>query len=153
MSEPSCGLNVGRPLRRQQVRRPVQVRSKLGAVVGDAPAPGQAEHLIAAAVGQDRPVPPDEAMESARPRDERVAGSEIEMVGVAEDDLGAEPLAEVVQIAMRDALDGSLRSDRHEGRRLHDAVRRPHLPAARSAVAGEERNWNESRARSNRILR
>ena len=136
------GLNVGRPLGSQQVRRTVEMRSKLGAVFGDAPALGQAEHLIAAAVGQDRPVPPDEAMQTAGASDERVARSEIQVVGVAEDDLGAEPLAgpiaKIAQIAMCDAFDRSLRSDGHEGRRLHHSMGRTHLPAARRAVARED---------------
>ena len=39
---------------------------------------------------------------------------------------------------MGDALDGALGADRHERRRLHDAMRRAHLPAARGAVAGED---------------
>ena len=111
-------LNVGRALGRQQVQRAVEMRSELGAIFGDAPPLGKAEHLIAAAVGQDRPRPSDEAMQAAGARDERVARPQIQVVGIAEDDLGAEPVAEVAQIAMRDTFDRALRADRHERRRL-----------------------------------
>src|SRR5581483_11978969 len=58
------------------------------------------------------------------------AGTQIEVVRVAEQDLGAAG----DEIAVRDALDGALRADRHERGRLHDAVRRPQLAAARRAV-------------------
>ncbi len=48
------------------------------------------------------------------------------------------PVAKILEIAMRDALDRALRPDRHEGRRLHDAVRRAHLAAPCGAVARED---------------
>ena len=52
----------------------------------------QAEDLIAAAVGEDRPVPADEAVQPAAPRDQLVARPQVQVIGVAEDDLGAEIL-------------------------------------------------------------
>ena len=51
---------------------------------------GEAEHLVAAAVGEDRSGPADEAVQPAAPRDQVVAGPQIQMIGVAEQDLGAE---------------------------------------------------------------
>ena len=50
----------------------------------------EAEHLVAAAVGQDRPRPADEAVQAAGARDEIVARPQVQVIGVAEDDLGAE---------------------------------------------------------------
>ena len=60
----------------------------------------QAEHLIAAAVGENRLRPADEAMQPAAPRDQIVAGTQVEVIGVAEQNLGAERL----EIAVRHAL-------------------------------------------------
>ena len=85
-------LDVGRLLGRQQVRRAVEVRSEVRALLVDRPAVGQAEHLVAAAVGQDRLVPADEPVQAAAPRDEIVAGTQIEVIGVAEQNLGAQRL-------------------------------------------------------------
>ena len=53
-------------------------------------------------------------MQAAAPRDQIVAGPQIEMIGVAQQDLGAERL----ELAVRDALHRALRADRHERRRL-----------------------------------
>ena len=95
------------------MRRAVEVRPEARAVFVDGPPRGQAEDLIAAAVGEDRPLPADERVQPAAARDEIVAGPQIQVIGVAEQDLGAERF----EIAMRDALHGALRADRHERRR------------------------------------
>ncbi len=109
---------------REQVRRAVQVRAELGALLGDLPAVGEAEHLVPAAVGQDRMRPSDEAVQAAAPGNQLVAGTEIEVIGVAENDLRAR----LLEIAVTHRLDGALRPDRHEGGRLHDAVRSVNSP-------------------------
>ena len=62
---------------------------ELRAILGDAAPLGEAEDLIPAAVGEDRPLPPDEPVQPAGARDEIVTGPQIEMVGVAKDDFGA----------------------------------------------------------------
>ena len=66
------------------------MRSEVRALLVDRAPRGEAEHLIAAAVGQDRPRPADEAVQAAAPRDEIVAGPQIQVIGVAQQDLGAE---------------------------------------------------------------
>ena len=86
MSDPSCGLHVDRLLRRQQMRRAVEVRPEVHALLVDLSPRREAEHLIAAAVGEDRMRPADEAMQSAAAGDEVVSRPQIEVVGVAEDD-------------------------------------------------------------------
>ena len=131
MSEPSWAWMSVAQLGRQQVQRAVEMRAELRALLADASHRRQAEHLVAAAVGQDRSLPADEAMQPAGPRDQLVARPQEEVIGVAEDDLGAE----ILEVAMGDRLDRAARADRHEGRRLDDAVRRPQLAAARGAVA------------------
>jgi hypothetical protein len=50
----------------------------------------QREDLEAAGVGQDRPVPGHEAVESPELGDQVGARAEVQVVGVAEQDLGAE---------------------------------------------------------------
>ena len=60
-----------------------------GAGLVDRPPLGEAEDLIAATVCEDGPIPPDEAVESAAPRNQVVARPEIEVIRVAEHDLRA----------------------------------------------------------------
>src|SRR5206468_11503260 len=98
-SEPR--LNVDDALRTEEMRRAVEMRAKACAVFVDRPARGEAEHLIAAAVGEDRPIPGHEAMKSAPTRDQFVAGPQIKVVRVAEENLRSE----VVEITVRDRLD------------------------------------------------
>ena len=106
------------------------MRSELRALLVDRPARGQAEDLIAAAVGQDRFRPADEPVQAAAARDQIVAGPQVQVIGVAQQDLGARSF----DIAVRDAFDGALRADRHERRRVDVAVSRRHDAAARAAV-------------------
>ena len=69
-------------------------------------------------------------MQPAAPRDELVAGPQVQVIGVAEDDLARRRRS---SCAMRQRLDGALRADRHEDRRLDDAVRRvQHARGARA---------------------
>ena len=135
------GLDVDRLLRRQQMRRAVEMRAKSRAFLVDGPPRGQAEHLVAAAVGQDGTRPPDERMEAATPRDQVVARPQIEVIRVAQEDVGAE----LLEIPVQDALDGALRADRHEGGRRNVAVRGRHHAAAGAAIpvgdAKGEAHW------------
>ena len=56
------------------------------------------------------------------------------MVRISEDDLRAQ----VLEIAVRDGLDGALRPNGHERRRLHHAMRRAHLTPPGGAIARED---------------
>ena len=53
---------------------------------------GELKDLEAAAVGEDRAVPAHEAVQAAQFGDQLVAGPQGEVIGVAEDDLGADAL-------------------------------------------------------------
>ena len=66
------------------------------AVVVDHPQVAERHDLEAARVGQDRAVPVHEPVEAAEPRDPLVAGSQVEVVGVGQDDRRAD-LAEIVR--------------------------------------------------------
>src|SRR5689334_10569244 len=124
------GLDVGRALRREQMERPIQMRTELGALLVDLAAFSEAEYLIAAAVGEDRMRPADEPVEAAAPSDQFIARPEVEVIGVAEDDLRAG----FFQIALPHRLDASLRADRHEGWRPHRAMRGAEFTEARRTV-------------------
>ena len=90
----------------------------------------QRKDLVATGVGEDRAVPTHERVEAAELADQVLAGSEVQVVRVPEDDRGAER-PELVRVH---ALDRPLRADGHEGRRRHVAVRGAQQPRARGAV-------------------
>jgi hypothetical protein len=115
----------------EHVQRAIEVRAELSPVFGYPARAGEAEDLIAATVGQDRPRPPHELVKTATARDQAVARFEVEVIRVAEDDLRAK----IREVALRDCLDRSTRTNRHECRRLDDAVRRRQLAATRATVA------------------
>jgi len=96
----------------------VEVGAKGDAVVGDFAEFGEAENLEAAAVGEDGAVPAHELMEAAEFANEAGAGAEVEVVGVAENDL----CADFVELSRGGGFDGGLRADRHEGGGLDRAV-------------------------------
>jgi hypothetical protein len=92
-------------------------------------------------------------VEPAAPRDQVGTGPQIEMVGVAQQDRGADRF----EVAMGQAFHRALRPDRHERRRLHVAMRRRHAPAPRAAVGvshaeaeGSHRSTNRLQSRSMR---
>jgi hypothetical protein len=140
-------LNVRRRLWRQQVRGAVEVRAKVRALLVDGPPRGHTEHLIAAAVSQDRLPPADEGVEPAAARDQVGTGPQIEMVGVAEQDRGADRF----EVAVGQAFHRALRTDRHERRRLHLAMRRRHTPAPRAAIGVSHTEPERSHRSTNRL--
>ena len=79
----------------------------------------QAEHLEAAGVGEDRPLPVHEAVQPAMRAHDFGARPQHQMEGVAQHDLRAEAL----ELLGRHRLDGAVGAHGHEGRRLDDAVR------------------------------
>ena len=91
---------------------------------------GKTEHLVAAAVGEDRLIPSSERMETAECTDSIGSRPQVQMIGIGQDDLRAE----VFQIPMRYGLDSTLRADSHESGRVDNAVRRREYATSRSAV-------------------
>ena len=79
----------------------------------------QAEHLEPAAIGQDRPLPINEPVQPARGADDIEPGADVEVIGIAEDDLSAH----LAQLARVNRLNASLRADGHKDRRIHDSMR------------------------------
>ena len=60
------------------------------------------------------------------------AGPQHQVIGIAEDDVGARAL-HLIEI---EALDGADRADRHEGRRADGAMQRVHRAEPRGAIGG-----------------
>ena len=116
---PDAALDVHGSLRAEQVLAAIDVAAERHALFGDLAAVGQAEHLVAAAVGQNRSLPIHEFVQPARRLQHVGAGAEVQMVSIAQDDLRADVVA---QIPLRHRFDRSCRSNRHENRRLDDPV-------------------------------
>ena len=81
-------LDLDGALGGQQGREPSMCDWKRD-VLADAADARQAHHLEAAGVGQDRAVPTHEGVQPAEPRDALGARAEHQVIGVAEDDVGA----------------------------------------------------------------
>ena len=95
------------------------MRAEVRAFLVNRPPIDEAEYLIAAAIRQDRTRPADKPVQTTAARDQIVAGPQIQVIRVAQQDLRTEAF----EIPVRDTLDGALGADRHEGRRLDRAVR------------------------------
>jgi len=132
---PELRLDVHSPLRRQLMPGPVDMRLEVGPVLGDATPLRETEYLIPAAVSQDGPVPAYEAMETAAPSYELVTRPQVEVIRVAQDDLGAR----LFEVFEERSLDGTLCPDRHEGRRVNDTVRRVELAEAGTSDGARQR--------------
>ena len=117
-------------LRRQKVRRTVQVGAERHPLLGDLAHGRQAQHLVAAAVGQDRPVPAHERVQPAHVPDQLLPRAHVQVVGIAEDDL-ARHLAE---IARGEGLDRAAGADGHEGGGFDHAVGGLEQARARAAL-------------------
>ncbi len=84
-------------LGREAVVRAVEVALEGDAVVVDLAQLAERHDLEPARVGQDRPVPGHEAVQAAEAGDALVAGPQVEVVRVGQDDRGA-GLAEIVRV-------------------------------------------------------
>jgi hypothetical protein len=102
----------------EEVRTPVEVRAELNAIVRDFAERAEGEDLEAAGVSEHCARPADELVQAAHAANEFVTGTEIEMVGVAEDDFGAEGFERVLW----DGFNSTLRADGHEDRSFDSLV-------------------------------
>ena len=118
MSAPMLRWVHGR-LGAEQVLAAIDVAAERHALFGDLAAVGQAEHLVAAAVRQNRSLPIHEFVQPARSLQHLGAGAEVQMVSIAQDDLRADVVA---QIPLRYRFDRTRGSNWHENRRLDDPV-------------------------------
>ena len=124
MSEPSASWTPTASSGVNRWTRPVEMAAERDAVLVHDPQVAQRDDLEAARVGQDRAVPVHEPMQPAEPRDPVVAGPQVQVVRVGEDDRGAR----VADVVGRQRLDRRVRPDRHELGRLDDAVGQRQAP-------------------------
>ena len=101
--------------RSQKERTAIYVRTKLDAVGCDFANLRQTENLKPAAIRQHGVGPTDEFVESASLANDVYAWSNIEMIGIAENDLGAH----LAKFARVEGLYAALSSHGHEHRRVH----------------------------------
>ena len=127
-------LHRHRHFGRQQQPVAVDRRGERDAVLADLAQRAEAEHLEAARVGEDRPLPAHEPVQAAVRRDHLLPGPKPQVEGVAEDDLRA--LRD--ELVRRHRLDGAVGAHRHEDRRLDDAVRELEAAAPGAARRGED---------------
>ena len=109
----------------------------------------EAEDLEASGVGEDRPVPLHEPVEAAVRGDDLGARAEVQVIGVAEDDLRAE----LPQLARLDGLDRRLGADGHEAGRLDHPVGRHETSGASGSVARLDREREPLRRHRRRARR
>ena len=108
----------------------VDMGGEVHALLLDSAQRGQREHLKSAAVGQDRSIPIHELVQAAHLTDNLVARADMQMVGVGQLNL----TAQLLQILCGNrALDGALRSDILEHRRLYGTMCTGKHAAARAA--------------------
>ena len=114
-----AALDVHDGFRGKVVFGSINVGGEADSVFGDFAAVAEGIDLKSAAVGQDALVPADEAVESAGLMQNVRARAEIQVVGIAQDDLCAHLCFEFVKVYGLDAPDGT---HGHEDRGLDDAV-------------------------------
>ncbi len=103
-------MNVHGVFRSESVQAPVEMGAELNALVGDFAQLRKRENLESAGVGEHGAGPTDEFVQAAHAADGLVAGAQVEVIGVAEDDLCAEGFEDV----LGDGLDGACGADWHE---------------------------------------
>ena len=104
-------LGVHVVLRGKGMAGAVDVRGEPAAFLGELADRSEGEDLEAAAVREDGPIPMLELVQAAGLPEGVQAGTEVEVVGVAEDDLGLDVL---FQVPVIHALDGADGAHRHE---------------------------------------
>jgi hypothetical protein len=112
-------LDADRFFRRQHHPVAVHRRCESHAILGELTQRREAEDLEPAGVGEDGELPPHEAVQPAVLLDDLKTGAQPQVERVAEHDLRAD----LLQFRGRHCLDGAVRADRHERRRLDRAVR------------------------------
>ena len=94
----------------------VDVRAELGTLLAQLADAGKGEHLETTAVGQHRAVETIELVQAARLLQHVEARSEVQVIGIAQNDLRLDVLLQLRQVH---ALDGTHGAHRHEDRRLY----------------------------------
>jgi hypothetical protein len=116
------------------MRRTVNVTLEGHTIVVDLAGLRKREDLKAAGVGEHGARPLHELMQAAHIADEFIAGTQIEMIGVAQHQRGVD----ILEVFGRERFDRGLRADRCEDRREQVAVRRGEDSRAGTLVFGRD---------------
>ena len=127
-------LDLHALLRTQEHPGAVGGRGEGHALLGDLAPVRQREHLEATGVGQDRAIPAGEAVQAAMGADHLQARAQVQVEGVAQDDLRAQG----ADLVGQHALDRAIGAHRHEGRGLHRATREFQAATAGGAIGTQE---------------
>lgn len=111
----------------EQVRRAVQMGAKCDSIFGDFAEFAEAEDLEAARIGEHGAIPANKFVESAEFADQIMARAEVEMVGIAKNNLRVQ----FFQNVLGNGLDGTDGSNRHKCWGVNLPVRRKNLAEAR----------------------
>src|SRR5258708_17238335 len=125
-----ANMRLQRALRAKEMRGAIQMRAKRHAFFADFTQFVEAENLKSARVGKNRPPPRHKPMEPAELTHRRDARSQIEVVGIAKNNLRAQFLKDV----LRYTLHRSQRADGHKHWSFDGTVRREQ--ASKPGAAG-----------------
>lgn len=112
------------------VQAAVDMRFEGDALFVELAQPGERHDLEAAGIGQDRVFPADQLVQTAKPGDPLGGRAQHQVIGIAEDNVGA-GVAYLVEIH---GLDGADRADRHEGRCADFAARHGNFAEAGAGI-------------------
>ena len=127
-------LNGNGLLRREAMRRTVNVTLEGHAVIVYFTRLRQRENLESTRVGEHGAMPLHELVQAAHVADKFIPGAQIKMIGVAQD----ERCVDVLEVFGREGLDRRLRAHRREDRRDEVAVRGSEDSRAGTFVCGSD---------------
>jgi hypothetical protein len=125
-------LHLDGAFRREVDRGAVEMGLEGDAVLADPAELGERHHLKAARVGQDRPFPMHECVQPTKLGDAFGAGAQHQMIGVAENDVGAGG----GNVLGEHRFYRGAGADRHEGRRADQPAWRHDNAGPRRAIMG-----------------
>ena len=125
-------LEAHHGLRGEEMAGAVQMRPEGHALLAHGAQGRQAEDLVAAGVGEDGAVPVHEAVQPPQGLDGRNPGPQVEVIGVAQDDAGAD----FVQVLRGQGLHRGVGPHRHEHRGFDHPPGRGDLPQPGPGRAG-----------------
>jgi hypothetical protein len=135
-------LHFDGALRRQLHHRAVEMGTESHAAFAHLPQRRQRHYLEAAGISQDRMGPAHEGVQAAKRRNPFGRRPKHQMVGIGQQNLGAR----ATHVVMVHTLDGGLRADRHEGRRVYQTMGRRYLAGAGSTVDRSEVEGESARS-------
>src|SRR6266446_1063996 len=125
-------LNLYGLLRGKEMLRTIEMRAEAHAFVGHFSKRGETEDLVTAGIGKDGARPGHELMQAAELAHEFMAGTQIKMIGIREDDFRAE----VFERFLGERFDGGLGANGHEEWGFDGAVWRGQAATAGTGRVG-----------------